>query len=85
MALFECPERIIVMREQQMSPLTGFSSLSHKTHALSISNQTLGLRVRAQNLYSLLDLMLPEAQPGVLEMGIHRQKHKLVHKMTDVM
>ncbi len=64
MALFECPERI-VMREQQMSPFTGFSSLSHKTHALSISNQTLGLRVRAQNLYSLLDLMLPEAQPGV--------------------
>ncbi len=52
MALFECPERIIVMREQQMSPFTGFSSLSHKTHALSISNQTLGLRVRAQLILS---------------------------------
>ncbi len=52
--------------------------------ALSL-DQTLGLRVRAQNLYSLLDLMLPEAQPGVWAMGIHRQKHKSAHKTTDVM
>ncbi len=67
-----------------MYSLAGFSSLSHKTDALSL-DQTLGLRVRAQNLYSLLDLMFTEAQPGVRAMGIHWQKHKSAHKTTDVM
>ncbi len=73
-----------------MYPLAGFSSLSHKTDALSLSlslslDQTLGLRVRAQNLYSLLDLMLPEAQPGVWAMGIHRQKHTVNRRIRQRM
>ncbi len=69
-----------------MYPLVGFSSLSHKTDALSLSlDQTLGLCVRAQNLYSLLDLMLPKEQPGLWAMGIHRQKNKSPHKTTDVL
>ncbi len=59
-------------------------TLTQNRCALSL-DQTLGLCVRAQNLYSLLDLMLPEEQPGLWAMGIHRQKNKSPHKTTDVL
>ncbi len=83
----KCPERIIVMRECNKCIRLQDSLHSHtkQMHSLSL-DQTLGLHVCAQTLYSLLDLMLPEAQPRVWAMGIHRQKqHKSAHKTMDVM
>ncbi len=65
----KCPERIIVMRERSsVSAHRILFTLTQNRCALSLSlslDQTLGIRVCAQTLYSLLDLMLPEAQPGV--------------------
>ncbi len=51
--------------------------------SLSLDQTLIGLRVRVQNVYSpLVDLMLPEARPGVC---ILWQKHKSTHKTTDVL
>ncbi len=53
----KCPERIIVMRERSsVSACRILFTLTQNRCALSLSlDQTLGLRVHAQTLYSLLD------------------------------
>lgn len=70
-------------KAHQMHKHKSLHSQVDSLHSHTKRKHSLSVNVCTQTLSSLLDLMWPEAQP-LCSVGIHQQKHKLVHKPMNV-